>query len=247
MGGYNPYMAPQLGTTLDPDKDESKFKILYQITLSIDYSNGGEIEKLMRGVVVDESVSATSPNNDLDQIINMLNENILRDKSKARINDLDLTYSVSINGRADRANIDYHILLEGDISNYRIGDKDSDGRQLVDLGWRGISAYGPIVVDGVEVNMPISAIKTHVPDVYEMIRGTDVDTLLSKPIMNGDAILEQKLDSWHFLFDPTGINIDAGTFGLDDSITGTVLSTYTMGESSLREGPKSEIEKNDNT
>ncbi len=242
-GGVQPALGAQLESTLDPDKDESRFKILYQRTLSIDYSNGGEIAELMRGVVVDESVSATSPNKDLDQIINMLNENILREKSTARINDLDLTYSVSINGRADRANIDYRVLLEGDISNYRIGDRDSEGRQLIDLGWRGISAYGPIIVDGVEVNMPISAIKTYVPGVYEMIRGTDADTLLSKPIMNGDDILRQKLDSWHFLFDPTGITVDAGTFKLDESISGIVLSTYTMGESSIREGIKTEQEE----
>jgi hypothetical protein len=38
------------------------------------------------------------------------------------------------------------------------------------------------------------------------------------------------------LFDPTGINVDAGTFGLDESIAGFVVSSWTMGESSLREG-----------
>ena len=80
------------------------------------------------------------------------------------------------------------------ISNYRIGEKDSDGRQLIDLGWRGLSVYEPTVVDGIEINLPISAIENHVPSVYEMIRGTDAEVLLSKPIMDGSAILEQGLD-----------------------------------------------------
>jgi hypothetical protein len=44
------------------------------------------------------------------------------------------------------------------------------------------------------------------------------------------------MTNWHFLFDPTGINVDAGTFGLDESISGFVISHWTMGESSLREG-----------
>ena len=38
------------------------------------------------------------------------------------------------------------------------------------------------------------------------------------------------------MFDPTGITSDAGTFGLDESISGFVVSSWTMGESSLREG-----------
>ena len=38
------------------------------------------------------------------------------------------------------------------------------------------------------------------------------------------------------MFDPTGINADANTFGLDDSIQGFVVSSWTMGESSIREG-----------
>ena len=38
------------------------------------------------------------------------------------------------------------------------------------------------------------------------------------------------------MFDPTGINVDAGTFGLDEEIAGFVVSSWTMGESSIREG-----------
>ena len=180
---------------------------------------------------------------ELDWIVDRLNENILKDQSSARVTELDLMHSVVINGRADRATIDYSVLLEGTISNYRIGDKDSDGRQLIDLGWRGLSVYEPTVVDGIEINLPISAIENHVPSVYDMIRGTDAEVLLSKPIMDGSAILEQGLDSWHFLFDSTGTNIDAERYGLDESIEGVIYSRYTMGESSIREGIKTEIEE----
>ena len=44
------------------------------------------------------------------------------------------------------------------------------------------------------------------------------------------------MTNWHFLFDPTGVTADAATFGLDKSISGFVVSKWTMGESSLREG-----------
>ena len=191
----------------------------------------------MRGANVSERFTTTYPNAELDWIIDRLNENILKDQSSARITGLDLTHSVTINGRADKATIDYSILLEGDISNYRIGEKDSEERQLIDLGWRGLSIYEPTVVDGTEVNLPISAIKNHVPSVYDMIRGTDVEVLLSTPLMNGTG-LNQELGTWHFLFDPTGINVDASAYKLDASISGVVVSRLTMGESGYREDVK---------
>ena len=239
-GSVQTAIGAQFDSTIDPNKEKSEFKILYQKTLLIDYESGGDIAREMRGVNVDEGFTIEYPNTELDWIIDRLNENILKDKSSARITGLDLMHSVTINGRADRATIDYSILLKGDISNYRIGEKDSDERQLIDLGWRGLSIYEPTVVNGIEINLPISAIKNHVPSVYDMIRGTDVEVFLSKPIMNGSAILDQELTSWHFLFDPTGTNIDAGRYGLDKSIEGVIFSRFTMGESSFREGIKTE-------
>ncbi len=59
---------------------------------------------------------------------------------------------------------------------------------------------------------------------------------MNRELINADFILEQPLTNWHFLFDPTGINADASTFGLDDEIAGFVISSWTMGESSIREG-----------
>ena len=140
-GSVQTAIGAQFDSTLDPNEKKSEFKILYQKTLLIDYESGGDIAREMRGVNVDERFTTTYPNSELDWIIDRLNENILKDQSSARITELDLMHSVTINGRADRATIDYSILLEGDISNYRIGEKDSEGRQLIDLGW--ISIYEP--------------------------------------------------------------------------------------------------------
>src|SRR3989337_3341382 len=60
--------------------------------------------------------------------------------------------------------------------------------------------------------------------------------------MNADGIRDQPLGNWHDLFDPTGINVDASTFGLHKSISGCVVHTFTMGESSIREGRQVEKE-----
>ena len=51
--------------------------------------------------------------------------------------------------------------------------------------------------------------------------------------MDADEIKEQPIGNWHFLFDPTGIGADASQYGFQ---TGSVISSFTMGESSFREG-----------
>ena len=66
--------------------------------------------------------------------------------------------------------------------------------------------------------------------------------LLSESIIDAEGIKNQPLTNWHFLFDPTGINVDASTFGLSEEISGFVVSSFTMGESSFREGIQVERE-----
>ena len=92
------------------------------------------------------------------------------------------------------------------------------------------------MINGVEINIPISVIQMNEPELYEQLQGTPAAELLSQPLINAEAIRDLKLPKWHFLFDPTGINQDALQFGLADEIQGFVVSIYTMGESSLREG-----------
>ena len=62
---------------------------------------------------------------------------------------------------------------------------------------------------------------------------SDASELLSTRLMDGDEIKAQPIGNWHFLFDPTGIGADASQYGFQ---TGSVISSFTMGESSLREG-----------
>ena len=131
--------------------------------------------------------------------------------------------------------IDYKVRLEGTLTDYVIS-KDQT-KTLIDLGWRGLTAKGEIVVDGVEINQPISILKEKEPAAYNILSSsTEADSILKKNLIDADYILEQPMTNWHFLFDPTGINVDASGYGLDKSISGFVVSHWTMGESSLREG-----------
>ena len=160
---------------------------------------------------------------------------------RQHITDLIVEYSAALTGRGLNTSIDYKVILKPTINDYVIRPFSANSPALVDISWRGLAVSGPFVVNtlqygDVEINMPISFIKSVLPDTYSVIAGTQAETLLSKSIIDASFIGEQPLSNWHFLFDPTGINVDASTYGLDESISGFVVSTFTMGESSIREG-----------
>ena len=234
VGASVPAWAAQFDARVSPDSETSPFKISYLKTVFIEYPNGGNLFDELRGHewTIDGIADSSDPG--VQKLMEELNKTITDDGSQARISDLNVTYDFHLKARNINTSIDYRVILEGEISNYVI-TKDSQ-RTLLDLGWRGLSTDDEIVVNGIEINIPLNLIKENEPEAYTFILGTEVEDILSKPLLDATFILEQPMTNWHFLFDPTGINVDAGTFGLDESISGFVVSTWTMGESSIREG-----------
>ena len=234
VGASTPAWAAQFDARISPDSVTSPFKVSYLKTVFIEYPNGGNLFDELRGHewTIDGIADSSDPG--VQKLMEELNKTITDDGSQARISDLNVTYDFHLKARNINTSIDYRVILEGEISNYVI-TKDSQ-RTLLDLGWRGLSTDDEIVVNGIEINIPINLIKENEPEAYTFILGTEVEDILNKPLMDATFILNQPMTNWHFLFDPTGINVDAGTFGLDESISGFVVSTWTMGESSIREG-----------
>ena len=228
------WASAQMSATINPGFDTSPFKVVYQRALSIEYPDGGALFDELNGKewIVEGEAGSADPN--VQDLINRLNQGMADDSSQAKISDLDVSYSFHLTGRDSHTSIDYQVVLEGDLTGYVI-TRDSE-RALVDMAWRGITADGDIMIDGIEVNMPISIIKDKEPVAYSIIEGTEAEDLFNTSLINADFILAQPLVNWHSLFNPAGIGVDAGTFGLSDEISGFVLSTYAMGESGLREG-----------
>ena len=229
-----PAWAAQMDAKINPNADTSPFSMNYQKTVFIEYPNGGDLFKELQGKEWTVSGTADISNPGVQELMDRLNEKISGEAIKAKISDLNITYDYHLKARNTNTSVDYHVLLEGTLTDYVI-TKDSL-RTLVDLGWRGMSVDGEVVIDGIEINIPINILRDQEPIVYSFFEGTDAEDVLHRPLINADFILEQPLTNWHFLFDPTGINADASTFGLDDSISGFVISSWTMGESSIREG-----------
>ena len=234
FGSSSPAWAAQLDAKINPNSDSSPFSMNYQKTVFIEYPNGGNLFDELRGKEWTVSGTADSSNPGVQELMKKLNQKMSNDGSHANISDLNVSYEFFLKGRNINTSIDYKVLLEGTLSGYVI-TKDAQ-RTLVDLGWRAMTVNDEINIDGVEINIPINQLRDKEPAVFAVFAGTNAEQVLHRPIINADFILEQPLTNWHFLFDPTGINVDAGTFGLDESISGFVVSSLTMGESSIREG-----------
>ncbi len=234
VGTSTPIWAAQLDARINPNSNESPFKMNYQKTVFIEYPNGGNLFDELRGHEWTVEGTADSSDPGVQKLMDVLNQKIQDDGSHARISDLNVSYDFHLKARNINTSVDYRVILEGTLSDYVI-TKDTQ-RTLVDLGWRGLTTDAEIVINGVEINIPINMLRDNEPEAYTYFVGTEVEDVLNRSLINADFILEQPITNWHFLFDPTGINADASTFGLSSEISGFVVSNWTMGESSLREG-----------
>jgi len=234
IGSSSSVWAAQVDAKINPNSDTSPFSYSYLKTIFIEYPNGGKLFDELHNKEWTVSGTADASNPGVQKLIESLNKKMQSDGSHANISDLNVTYDFHLKGRNLQTSIDYKVILKGTLSGYVI-TKDQV-RTLIDLGWRGMGTNDSIIIDGIEINIPISLLESKEPAVYEILQNTEADSILSKGLLNADFILQQPMTNWHFLFDPTGINVDAGTFGLDKSISGFVVSSWTMGESSLREG-----------
>ena len=234
IGTTTPVWAAQLDARINSNESSSPFKMNYQKTIIIEYLNGGNLFDELRGSQWTVSGTSDLSNPEVQNLLAKLNQKIISDGSQARISDLNVSYDFHLKARNISTSIDYKVILEGTLTNYVI-TKDTQ-RTLIDLGWRGLSVDGEILIDDVDINIPLNLLKSEEPEAYTYFVGTEAEDILNTPLMNADFILEQPMSNWHFLFDPTGITSDAATFGIDESIAGFVISSWTMGESSIREG-----------
>jgi len=239
ISGLSPVFASsQLEVTIDPNSDTAYAKMTYQRSINIDYSDGGNLAETMNGKIEKISFTAISSNPSVQSLIANLNSYFVSQGSQANVSDLSLEYKSTLTGRSTSMSVDYTIILRPTIENIVIKHGSGNDPTLLDVDWRGFGALGPVVINtptygDVEINLPISSFEKFTPSLALSLKASDAAELLSTRLMDGDEIKAQPIGNWHFLFDPTGIGVDAKQYGFE---TGTVISSFTMGESSIREG-----------
>ena len=231
-----PAYAAQMEFRMIPESETAEVTMKFQRTIFLEYEEGGQLADELRGLKTSKVFSAQS-----DEIRDRINYFLKNEaNSDAVVTNVQLDYDAQLTGRGLNTSIDYKIVLSLELQGHKIRPMAENSPGLVDMDWRGFLVDGPVDVNirGVnnEINIPISYIAQASPSLYSAVKGSEAEQILNYPLMNATGIKAQPLGNWHFLFDPTGINADAMTYGLSEELAGRVWSSYTMGESSLREG-----------
>ena len=221
-------------------------EIKFQRTVILNYDEGGMLADELRGQKFAKTFTVTSGDPGVNELRDRINYQFSQLGSSAVVTDLQIDYDTKLTGRGLNTSVDYKIILSMELSNHVLRESSGGNSGLVDMNWRGLMVPGEVTVNskGIdhEINLPISFVADTAPGLYSAMLGSEAETLLNTPIMDASGIKAQPLGNWHFLFDPTGINVDASQYGMSSELAGVVWSSYTMGESSLREGIQTEKE-----
>jgi len=245
IGSISPIWGAQLDVRLSTHLTEVQPTFKFLKTVFIEYPDGGEISKLLNGQDILVSIEATKDTPGVAELIQKINNNLSTIDSAVFVTDLELTYRAHLVGKGGQTTIDYKITLVPTMTNYLLREADETSPALIDAHWRGIAVEGPIIISDVEhgdvdINTLLGFLKKETPDVYEKIAGTEGETLLDDNLIDASGILAQPLANWHHLFDPSGIISETAKWGYKEKL---VITSFAMGESSLREGRQVEEEK----
>ena len=225
---------------LEPEDNEATIPVSYLQTFTIRPDGEGMLSELLDGEAWEIERKFYPDDPGVINLTERINSGILAERSTAKVDALNVAFSSSMSPRADSSDINFKIYISGNLVDFVIKEEDPTVPGIIDMGWRHFAVEGPVVMDGIDINTPFSVLEDNSPDVHEAIGGTLASAILSEGLMSS-AEFADPLDVWHFLFDPTGITREAiEKFGLSDEIAGKVISKYTLGESSLREGPKAD-------
>jgi hypothetical protein len=251
IGTVSPAWAAQLNWDAKTFDSASIPSFKFQRTIFIEYPEGGEIADALRGKTNSIYFTADSSTPGVQAIIDKINEQLQSKQSTVRVTELKIEYDAEMTGRGDNTSVDYKLVVIPTIDGFLIrqympaAGTSPASPALFDAMWRGIKVDGafPITTEDygdVDINLPISFFTKEFPDVAAKIVGSEAENILSMSLIDASDIGKQPLGNWHFLFDPTGISAETSRFGFSGAKV--VVSSFTMGESSLREGQQREKE-----
>ena len=101
---------------------------------------------------------------------------------------------------------------------------------------------GPIIVDSsergrVNVNQPIGLLEATFPEFADKLFSSEAREIMAEPILDFSEIGAMPMERWHWLFDPTFSQASTGGILKGEDIgRAKVMSVYSLGECSIREG-----------
>jgi hypothetical protein len=244
--------ANDMNAVIVPETDHGEARYIGFKNITLRYPAGSALANDLNRAVADQpnreirisqsiSGNTTSSDSGVISAITAFNRAMLDKGTPVQVTDIRLTYTAVIRPGETTTLISYKIEAVPKIERFVLGAGSNEGytSQIVDLEWRGIHVTTPINVDvtnygNMDINRPISLIHGVYPQLASQIEASSAAEMFEEPILDFRKF-DQKMDTWHFLFDPSGSLVETSAFFREES-GAKVVSIYSLGESSFREG-----------
>lgn len=228
---FTAFLPPQTNSA-QPDLTAVRF-------LTINYDPGSALAQQFNGKAEHVRFTVNGTGGGMDQLLSTINQDIATEKqSPVRFTNATLQYTADLIGEPNQLLVSFKVDLKPYVTGYVLQPNGTQGA-VIDLDWRSVVVNQPLIVDTpkygkVNVNYPIGLFQVTHPELAQQLLNSPAAAIIQDPLFNFQPV-GQSLDSWHFLFDPTGSI--AGSAGLFNAPAGSrAVSVYALGESSLREG-----------
>jgi len=241
-GLANQAHAAQINASLIPEFDRAAGSFVGVKFLQILYKPGSAVADLFNGRTerIEFSIEGTNASG-MSELIAAANQALLKVQSPAQITSANLTYSGVLRGGPDRLTLTYNVELVPAFSGFKL-DRNATDNIPIDINWRGFVIDGPVLVDTpeygrVNINQPIGLLEATFPEFADKLASTKARAVMTEPILDFSEIGAMPMERWHWLFDPTFSQAStAGILRGEDIGRAKVMSVYSLGECSIRQG-----------
>lgn len=242
-GIINQSFAIQMEAGISPAINAADATFTGDRILTLKYPVNSTTSQILDGnkETISFSLNSSDNSNGLTEILDKINNVLLSQKqSLVNFENATLDYRAAINGGPTTATISYQVELHPTITNL-VTASNGTSTSVLDVDWRSIVLEEPLIVNTeeygpIDINHPVGALEKLAPELAAKIQNTTLAEAFNTPILDFEEF-GSSMNNWHFLFDATGAQAGAAGYGFS-VIEGDseIVSIYSLGESSFREG-----------
>jgi hypothetical protein len=241
-GLASPAHAAQINASLIPEFDRAAGSFIGVKFVQITYEPGSAVAELFNGKTerIEFSIEGTNSSR-MSELVAAANQALLKVQSPAQVTGANLTYSGVLRGWPDRITLTYNVEFIPTFSGFKLDANATDDIPM-DINWRGFAIDDPVFVDSPEhgsinVNHPIGLLEATFPEFAGKLAGSEAEGIMTEPILDFGELGAMPMERWHWLFDPTFSQASTGGLLTGEGIgRAKVMSVYSLGECSIREG-----------
>lgn len=235
--------ANDINAVLIPEKNSALGTFNSQMNIELKYPADSPLAKELSNVndrIALNTSGAAGSSTDVDSVLTAFNRAFIEANSPVQaLNLTSFDYTAKIEGGPDTTIISYSIHAKPVLEKFVLTKDNQSGSSVLDLEWRKVTLKLPILLTSptlgkVDVNHPYGILKAKYPDLAAKLGSTAANATLSTSLLDFSGF-DVGMDRWHFLFDPTGNLVESSSYLRGNAIS-KIVSVYSLGESSFREG-----------